>query len=608
VPGEGAEPDTSGDQVLTRRTEAAPEERPSVPPESRRSEAPTLTMGVEAAALLSNPADAPSQGSTAGAGAGGTGSTLTRASAEARSAVDADMAAQALMEREAARLEVFSRMTLIFATLVLIALPLTAGDVQARWLAVCGMALSIGSSFWLGRVLKDEHGYTPPRAIAFALGSLVSGYSAIYYFGVFSPAPAVVVFGLFFFGMGQSFAASMAIFCGCAFAHAALVGSILFGVVSDRGIISAAGESRFDALVIALLVEAAFAASFVTARATRRATIEGIVRHQSAVRALAQRDALLAEARQDLESALQVGGVGRFTDETLGSFRLGTIFGRGGMGEVYEAQHVAERTPAAVKVLHSRHLSDPEAVRRFLREARIAASLQVPNVVSVLEVGGLDSSVPYIAMERLRGDDLADVLRNETRLSSRQVRDLIRQVGRGLDAARAAGIVHRDIKPRNLFRAEREDGAPVWKILDFGVGKLAGDNGGTLTREMVVGTPAYMAPEQAAGGLVDHRADLHALAAIVYRALTGRPAFSGDAVPEILYKVVHAMPPRPGKVAPVSAEVDAVMVVAMAKDPAERFDSGAELARAFDEALRGRLDPALRERAERLAKSQPWAS
>lgn len=605
MPGEGADSDTAADLVRTRRTEAVAGGRSSDPPESLRSEAPTLTMGVEAA-LHSAPPDPPSHGSSADAS--GTGGSLTRAAAESRSAADADLAAQALMEREASRLKVFSRMTLLFAALVLIALPLTAGDPRARWLAVCGMALSIGSSFWLARVLGDAQGYTAARAILFALGALVSGYSAIYYFGVFSPAPAVVVFGLFFFGMGQSFAASMVVFVGAAVSHALLVGAILIGLLPDYGIISVAGETRFDAVIIALLVEAAFAASFITSRATRRATIEGIVRHQSAVRALAQRDALLAEARQDLESALQVGGVGRFTDEVLGSFRLGTIFGRGGMGEVYEAQHVTERSPAAVKVLHSRHLSDPEAVRRFLREARIAASLQVPNVVSVLEVGGLESSVPFIAMERLRGEDLADILRNELRLNSRQVRDLIRQVGRGLDAARAAGIVHRDIKPRNLFRAERLDGAPVWKILDFGVGKLAGDNGATLTREMVVGTPAYMAPEQAAGGAVDHRVDLHALAVIVYRALTGRPAFSGEAVPEILYKVVHSMPPRPGKVAPVSAEIDAVMMVAMAKDPEQRFDSGAELARAYEEALRGRLSPDLKERAERLAKTQPWAS
>jgi eukaryotic-like serine/threonine-protein kinase len=346
----------------------------------------------------------------------------------------------------------------------------------------------------------------------------------------------------------------------------------------------------------------------VIARATRRTTLSAIEEHDRAVRGLAQRDALLKEARQDLERALAVGGVGRFTDEILGSFKLGSVLGRGGMGEVYEATHVTTREPGAVKVLHTHALADPEAVRRFLREAKLAASLSVPNVVRVLEIGGLESHIPYIAMERLTGEDLADVLRAERRLSVSKVVTLLRQVGAGLEAAKAAGIVHRDLKPRNLFLADQPEGKPVWKILDFGVSKLTGDTGQTLTREMVIGTPSYMAPEQASGRKVTHRSDLYSLAVIAYRALTGRPAFTGDAVPEILYKVVHELPSRPSQVARLPGDVDLALSIALAKDPLVRFDSAAELADALEAAARGEVDPIVRARAEAVLAEWPWSA
>ena len=200
------------------------------------------------------------------------------------------------------------------------------------------------------------------------------------------------------------------------------------------------------------------------------------------------------------------------------------------------------------------------------------------------------------------------MLRQRGRLRMRDVLRLVREVGSGLDAVRRVGIVHRDIKPRNLFYSEkagelkRRDG--IWKILDFGVSKLAGDV--TMTRQNLVGTPSYMAPEQASGEEVTHRTDLFSLAVIAYRALTGRPAFTGDSALVIMYRVVNEMPPQPTVVARLAPQLDDVFAIALAKDPWERFDSASELADALEKAGKGRLPKALRGRGRRLASVWPW--
>jgi serine/threonine-protein kinase len=272
------------------------------------------------------------------------------------------------------------------------------------------------------------------------------------------------------------------------------------------------------------------------------------------------------------------------------------------MGEVYEAVHVTTGEPAAVKLLHPHVLAQSELVERFVREARIVSRLTAPNVVRVLEVSGPESRVPYLAMERLTGTDLADYLREHKRMSGRAVVAMLRQVGAGLEAAHAAGVVHRDLKPRNLFLT-RPGGD--WKILDFGVARVAGEE--TLTIDQIVGTPNYMAPEQASGRPVTPRTDLFALGVIVYRVMTGRPAFEGESTAEIIYKVVHAMPPRPTAVASIPEGFDSVLAIALAKDPGDRFETAQRLADAADAAVRGELDAALLERAGRLLGRLPWA-
>jgi serine/threonine-protein kinase len=254
----------------------------------------------------------------------------------------------------------------------------------------------------------------------------------------------------------------------------------------------------------------------------------------------------------------------------------------------------------AIKLLSQASLGNDNHVMRFFRELRTAAAIAAPNVVKVLEIG--ERPVPYLVMERLDGRTLSDILRSRRAMPIADVVDMVYQVGAGITAAAAAGVVHRDLKPQNVFRH-----GEIWKVLDFGVARAA-DQGDTLTAGQIVGTPSYMAPEQASGRGVDHLTDLYALAAIAYRALTGHaPHASGD-LAETLYRVVHASPRRPSDLAPrLAHEVDLVLAIGLAKRPADRFGSADELARALAEALTGQLAPAVRDRGLALVRTGGWA-
>jgi eukaryotic-like serine/threonine-protein kinase len=292
-----------------------------------------------------------------------------------------------------------------------------------------------------------------------------------------------------------------------------------------------------------------------------------------------------------------------YTGRTIAGYQLGVLLGRGAMGEVYEAKN-ADGATCAVKVLHA-HLQDqPGPYRRFRREAELAASLDVANVVRVYEVTAANDDIPVIAMERLVGEDLAAMLKRVPTLPLAEVIELVRQVGAGLAAAHDAGIVHRDLKPGNVFATDTS-GRRVWKILDFGVSKLVADDG-TLTHGNVVGTPGYMAPEQARRGEVDGKADLYALGVIAYRAITGRPVVAAGDVPAMLYDVVYRMPVRPSALVDVPPVIDLVLAIALAKAPEDRFPSGAAFADALDAAGRNRLPDDVAARARRLIEASPW--
>ena len=324
------------------------------------------------------------------------------------------------------------------------------------------------------------------------------------------------------------------------------------------------------------------------------------------MRHLSNREVLLQEVRQELDRALRVEGAGRYTDHSLGDWNLKSVLGRGAMGEVYEAFHKESDQIAAVKVLHPNVMQNPDHVTRFFREAKAASSLESKHVVQVLEVSDATQVVPFIVMERLRGTDLAHQLRNESKCAIGEVHKLVREVGIVLDLARKKGIVHRDIKPQNLLLSEEPDGHAIWKVLDFGVSKL-GEHSGTLTQGHVIGTPTYMAPEQALGEDVDPQADMYALGAVAYRCLTGRPPFSGKEVAAVIFKVVCEMPARPSLLAPLPEDIDRVLAVVLAKDSTKRFRTAAELSTALKRAAAGDLDPGTRALAREILAETPWS-
>jgi serine/threonine-protein kinase len=268
------------------------------------------------------------------------------------------------------------------------------------------------------------------------------------------------------------------------------------------------------------------------------------------------------------------------------------------MGEVYESVDPAGGL-VAVKMLAQASLGNAQHVQRFLRELRTATAIDSPHVVRVFDVG--EEPLPYLVMERLTGSDLASSLRDARVLPQERVIELVRQVGAGITAAGAAGVIHRDLKPQNVML----DGT-TWKVLDFGVSRLL-DAGDTLTSGHVVGTPAYMAPEQARGAAVTHRTDLYALAAIAYRALTGHVPHAGGAPADVLYRVVHAGPRRPGVLAALPRDVDLVLAIGLAKEPSDRFATAAELADALAAALASSLDEPTRARGRRLVARGAWA-
>jgi eukaryotic-like serine/threonine-protein kinase len=514
-------------------------------------------------------------------------------------------ALDALRHDEIRRSRLLARFGLLMGAAVAVALVFLPGDAAMKRFSFGAVAVASIGNVWLYHLSSRIDRFVGRYLATVWVMNSVAVSAGVLYFGIFSAGSIVVLLGIYFLALGESLGLAVIVYVACAGIQGAWAGLIIFGVVEDPGLVHSNDLSRDVLLILEGLIQLVLIAAFVMARASRRATLSAVTDYERVVRALAQREALLTEARQDLERALQLGGVGRFTGQTLGSFRLGPILGRGSMGEVYEATRVATGEPAAVKLLQPTSMGNPAYLMRFLREVEVAATIDVDHVVRVLEVGNASTPVPYLAMERLRGQDLAQILREERRLKSAKVIELVDQAGRGITAAAQAGVVHRDLKPQNLFHAEQPSGPPIWKILDFGVSKLLGERG-TLTQGQVVGTPVYMAPEQAQGLDVDQLADLYALAAIAYRCITGHLPFRGKDVPTIMYHVVYKMPTRPGALCDVHEDVDHALQIAMAKRPVDRFPSAHDLAGALDDALHGRLSEELRARARDLARAHPW--
>jgi serine/threonine protein kinase len=262
----------------------------------------------------------------------------------------------------------------------------------------------------------------------------------------------------------------------------------------------------------------------------------------------------------------------------LGDYRVLRLLGAGAMGVVFLAEDVRLARPVALKAMLPALSNVPEARARFLREAKAAAALQHDHVVTVYQVGE-DRGIPFLAMQLLEGETLEDRLRRESPLPLRVVLRIGREIAEGLAAAHARGLVHRDIKPANIWL---EAGRDRVKILDFGLARLATEDARVSRSGAILGTPAYMAPEQARGEVIGTRADLFSLGCVLYRLATGRLPFQGNDTLAILTALALVVPAPLRELNPaMPAELEDLVARLLEKEPADRPRSAREVAAAL---------------------------
>jgi serine/threonine-protein kinase len=257
-----------------------------------------------------------------------------------------------------------------------------------------------------------------------------------------------------------------------------------------------------------------------------------------------------------------------------GRYRLGERIGTGGMADVRRGVDVRLGREVAVKVLRPDLARDPSFQARFRREAQAAASLNAASIVSVYDTGEDPHGVPYIVMEFVAGRTLRDVVHDEGRLLPQRALELTADICGALQVAHAAGIVHRDIKPANVMLTPTGQ----VKVMDFGIARAATDTTGATQTAAVIGTAAYLSPEQARGDHVDARSDLYSTGCLLFELVSGVPPFTGDSPVAVAYQHVREEPDPPSAFdGTLPPEVDAVVLKAMAKDPAERYQSAAAM-------------------------------
>jgi serine/threonine-protein kinase len=277
-------------------------------------------------------------------------------------------------------------------------------------------------------------------------------------------------------------------------------------------------------------------------------------------------------------------------------YRLTKLLGAGGMGEVYIGEHVHITKKVAVKLLHPEISNNPEALIRFQQEAQSASKIGHDNIVRIDDFGKMDDGRVYLCMEFLEGESLSAAMQAPG-LDHARALDIMIQVSDGLGAAHAKGIIHRDMKPENVFLVLRSDGTELAKILDFGIAKVKGtDQNESLTRTgTVFGTPHYMSPEQALGQKLDHRADIYSVGVMLFEIFTGQVPFKAESFMGILSQHITKPAPRPSTFTPgrvIPKPIEDIILKAMAKEPDKRFANMKEMADAL-RAVRAGIAPSL---------------
>ncbi len=269
-----------------------------------------------------------------------------------------------------------------------------------------------------------------------------------------------------------------------------------------------------------------------------------------------------------------------------GKYQVEARIGRGGMGTIYRATHRMLGKPVAIKLINPDVGISSEMAARFEREARAASNLNHPNIAMVHDLGQLDDGTLYMVMEFIEGDTLKAVIGRDGPMPRARIVRLLGQIVSALAAAHRNGIVHRDLKPQNIMVTRDAEGHEVAKLLDFGIAKTMDDAATQLTATgLSLGTPQYMAPEQANGGQVDGRSDIYALGVILYEMLIGEVPFEATSTPAVLVKHLTELPAPPSKRRPdlhLPAELEAIALRCLEKDPANRFQSAEDLQAALD--------------------------
>ncbi len=276
----------------------------------------------------------------------------------------------------------------------------------------------------------------------------------------------------------------------------------------------------------------------------------------------------------------------------MGKYDIIDVIGHGGMGVVYKGRQVLMDRTVAIKMLQSQHIADSMSVKRFHQEGKAASKMNHPHVITVYDFGVTPTSgQPFIVMDYLLGTDLSTIIKDEGQLGVERSLKILSQSTDALDHAHRMGVIHRDLKPSNIMLIDYEDEKDYVKVVDFGVAKLisAGGEQQRLTQMgEVCGSPVYMSPEQCQGHELDNRSDIYSMGIVIYETLTGRLPILGRTMVETMGKHITEAPPRFKEVRPdlyIPERLEAVVFKALAKDPADRHQTMAELTRDLDTAI-----------------------